>query len=102
MRLEVTKQAFHKKILHWSIGTLLVVGIVGGGSFIFVRVYHPNEAKGQERHPVPERSAAIQVEFTHPQKSSADRTIMLPGSLQAFESVQLYAGVSGYLQSQTV
>jgi RND family efflux transporter MFP subunit len=44
----------------------------------------------------------VRVEIIHPQKGGMDRTTVQPGSVQAFESAQLYAEVSGYLKSQSV
>jgi RND family efflux transporter MFP subunit len=44
----------------------------------------------------------VRVEVIHPQKGGMDRTTVQPGSVQAYESAQLYAEVSGYLKSQTV
>jgi RND family efflux transporter MFP subunit len=42
------------------------------------------------------------VEVVYPRKGDMDRTTTQPGSVQAFESVDLYAGVSGYLKTQAV
>src|SRR5262249_25067335 len=52
--------------------------------------------------PTPRSTAGIHVEVTHPQKGGVDRTTAQPGSVQSFESVNLYAGVSGYLKNLTV
>lgn len=51
---------------------------------------------------VPKRTPGVHVEVVHPSKGTMERTTTQPGSVQAYESVHLYAGVSGYLKSQAV
>lgn len=46
----------------------------------------------------PDRS----VQVTHPRNGEMDRTTSQPGSIHAFESVQLHVGVSGYLKTLNV
>jgi RND family efflux transporter MFP subunit len=50
----------------------------------------------------PSHSNAVVVNVVHPHEGEMDRTTKQPGSVQAFESVQLYAGVSGFLKAQSV
>lgn len=50
----------------------------------------------------PNQSQAQGVEVTQPRKGLFDRTTTQPGSVHAFESVQLYAGVSGFLKTLNV
>jgi multidrug resistance efflux pump len=53
------------------------------------------EAGDQKRHPVA-------VDVTKPPVGGPDRLTRQPCTVQAFESVQLYAAVSGYLKQMTV
>src|SRR5262249_24585772 len=46
--------------------------------------------------------AAVTVNVVHPRSGDMDRTTKQPGSVQAFESVQLFAGVAGFLKAQSV
>ncbi len=43
---------------------------------------------------------AVPVTVIHPRKGAMERLTTQPGSVHAFESVQLYAGVSGFLKTQ--
>jgi HlyD family secretion protein len=45
---------------------------------------------------------SITVNVIHPREGDMDRVTRQPGSVQAFETVQLYAGVSGFLKTQSV
>lgn len=47
-------------------------------------------------------SPAIVVDTVQPRQGDMDRSTSQPGSVQSFESAQLYAGVSGYLKEQFV
>ena len=44
----------------------------------------------------------VEVEFVHPAAGAFERTSVQPGSVEAFESVDLYAKVPGFLKSQSV
>jgi RND family efflux transporter MFP subunit len=46
--------------------------------------------------------STVHVRVTHPQKGEMDRTTTQPGSVQSYESVRLFAGVSGYLKTLNV
>jgi len=50
----------------------------------------------------PLKSTTVVVNIVHPKKGEMDRTTSQPGSIHAFESVQLYAGVSGFLKALNV
>jgi RND family efflux transporter MFP subunit len=45
-----------------------------------------------------ESQAAVAVEVTHPRKGAMERTTVQPGTVQAYQSADLYAAVSGYLK----
>lgn len=46
--------------------------------------------------------SAVAVDTVRPRQGDMDRTTTQPGSVQAFESIQLYAGVTGRLKYQPV
>lgn len=59
--------------------------------------------KPEVRGEVPAAPAeATRVEVVHPRSGTMPRVTTQPGSVLAYESVQLYAGVSGFLKSQAV
>lgn len=94
----------------WSICGLLAVALLFGGRLFLVRDLAPSKVHAQENGepqgepgegecPAP---AATPVEVLHPFKGKMERTTTQPGTVQAFESVQLYSAVPGYLQKQAV
>ena len=95
----------------WSISGLVAILLVLGGRHLFLRDLAPNsadaresgEASTAEQH---DADAApdepIRVEVVHPVKGGMQRISTQPGTVQAYESVQLYSAVSGYLEKQTV
>lgn len=52
--------------------------------------------------PANEPPAALRLEVVHPEPGGLPRTIVQTGSIEAFESAELYARVSGYLKSVPV
>jgi RND family efflux transporter MFP subunit len=62
----------------------------------------PTALAPKETPDTPSHSNAVVVNVVHPHEGDMDRTTKQPGSVQAFESVQLYAGVSGFLKAQSV
>src|SRR5262249_26735267 len=50
----------------------------------------------------PEQDDKIPVDVVHPKKGSFQRLTTQPGSIQAWESVRLFAKVPGFLKTQTV
>lgn len=84
----------------WSVvalGTLLAAGYLLGREFFTNRANAQDHSKNKQ-----ERRDDIHVEVIRPQKGQMDRITSQPGSIQAFELVQLYAGVSGYLKTLNV
>src|SRR5262249_19235561 len=59
-------------------------------------------APARDVAPAERPSAGPRVEVIVPTKGQMDRTTSQPGSLRAFESVRLYAGVPGYLKTLAV
>jgi RND family efflux transporter MFP subunit len=81
---------------------MLAVFPVAGGYLYFTRNSPTLEAKDPEPREVASSPSDVHVQVTYPRKGGVERTTTQPGSVQAFESVDLYAGVPGYLKSQTV
>jgi RND family efflux transporter MFP subunit len=88
----------------WTIcGFIAVFSLAGAGYFLIRGVAPVNaEEKTERTAPSTERPAAIPVEVVLPKKGEMDRTSSQPGSVQAFESVDLFAGVPGYLKKLNV
>jgi RND family efflux transporter MFP subunit len=79
-------------------GLVLVVLLVGAWYFIV----RPTSAMARSESEKGNGPTKITVETARPQKGGMQRTTTQPGSVQSFESAELYAGVSGYLKSQSV
>jgi RND family efflux transporter MFP subunit len=80
--------------------TLSGVALVGGAAYLLLkdspRVVRAGEfIRGKKR-------GGVRVEVTHPARGGLERTTAQPGTVQAFESADLYAEVSGFLKKQTV
>lgn len=99
----MTRSASSSRWIHWvSLGILAVV-LLSGGGYLLTRpenstTAHADEGRVEESEP----PAATRVEVEYPRKGLTDRTSNQPGTVEAFESVNLYAEVSGYLKTQTV
>jgi RND family efflux transporter MFP subunit len=84
---------------------LAAVGIAGGGYLVKTGPYLTASRTGgaapadDEDPPAPEVPS---VAVVRPRVGDMDRTTTQPGTVQACEFANLYAGVSGYLKSQTV
>ncbi|MBY0523581.1 MAG: efflux RND transporter periplasmic adaptor subunit [Gemmataceae bacterium] len=84
----------------WMAGGSFVLSVLIGLSAYTFRKGQP-AAHAHETHAVSDRGA-MQVLAVHPRNGAMERTTTQPGSIHAYESVQLYAGVSGYLKTQAV
>jgi HlyD family secretion protein len=60
-----------------------------------------HHGKPSENEPT-EHVEKIQVKFINPRKGALERLCVQPGSVQTFESIDLFAEVPGYLKVQTV
>jgi RND family efflux transporter MFP subunit len=95
---------------HWWLVLVpfLAVGIAGGGYLLKAGPGAGTaEAAGQPAEPGEETAASeapagAPVEVVHPRVGDMDRTTTQPGTVQSYEFANLYAGVSGYLKTQTV
>lgn len=93
-----------KKALAWKwwIGGSSLVACLMIAAAVHVAPPPSPEAKAHESAPDQDRPETIHVQVVHPRRSVMERTTTQPGSVQAYESVHLYAGVSGYLKTQAV
>jgi RND family efflux transporter MFP subunit len=84
---------------------LAAVGIAGGGYLVKTGPYLTASRTGgaapadDEAPPAPEVPS---VKVVRPRVGDMDRTTTQPGTVQSYEFANLYAGVSGYLKTQTV
>ncbi len=95
-----------KKSAGWfSWRGLLAVGVVGTGSlgtWQYLRL-SGSAANAAGSHPAIHALARVRrVDVVAPSKGQMDRTSTQPGSIRSFESVQLYAEASGYLEQLNV
>jgi RND family efflux transporter MFP subunit len=86
----------------WLFGGLLAFAVTIGGWRFLSEELSPAQVQAQEQGQAPAPPAALPAQVVHPRKGAMQRTTCQPGTVQAFESVQLYAAVSGYLKQQTV
>ena len=98
-----------RKVSHWLLLTAIV--LVGIGSLAWgIKRLSPRtpmpvaiaaEKGGPEDDPeIPDTK--IPVKVIHPQKGLLERLSTQPGSIQAWESVRLFAKAPGFLEKQTV
>src|SRR5262245_36023299 len=92
------------RISLWAVAFLAV----GGGGFFAARPYlMPRETK-LPVHDVPppsedgEELTTLSVATTHPQTGALERVAVIPGSIQAYQHVNLFSKVSGFLKNQSV
>jgi RND family efflux transporter MFP subunit len=90
--------------LRWTVWLpclVLTLGIVVGSRYVTFREEQPEPVHAQEENEDARRATPSYVEVVHPGKGE-ERTTSQPGTIQAYESVQLYSAVSGYLKKQHV
>jgi HlyD family secretion protein len=101
MRSAVSTAGKYFSLQTWSLGGLVVAAIlIGGGYFVVHGISSPGDSLEASDSTEPE--SGVRVEVTKPQPGGMDRTTTQPGSVVAFESVQLYSAVSGYLKTLNV
>jgi RND family efflux transporter MFP subunit len=81
----------------WALVGVLAVGLLAWAAFSFTRGVPT--ATAHEVPPADSAPSATRVEVVVPTPGEMDRTTTQPGSVRAFESVELYAEASGYLRS---
>lgn len=88
--------------IKWVLASgLIVVGLFMIAGYLVARGAS-KKTKAPENHVANGTPGVVRVEVTHPHKGAVERTTTQPGTLQSWETVQLYAGVSGYLKDQKV
>jgi HlyD family secretion protein len=80
----------------WLIGLAVLALVSVAGWYVFAR------EKPTLDKPTSGPSSAIPVEVVTPLSGGLDRACVQPGTVEPFESADLYAKVSGYLVEQTV
>lgn len=96
------KQGRNWRTVRWLVGGVLVVGISAATGRQLIEGMSPPVARAQETAARPEPPSEEPLLVVHPLQGALDRTTVQPGSIQAYESVQLYAGASGYLKTLNV
>jgi HlyD family secretion protein len=101
-----------KTARHWVVLVGVVLLGIGGAAWGIVsmkRGMTTQEAKAGERDQAqpeeqePEQhDTKVQVKVVHPKKGATERLATQPGSIQAYESVRLFAKVPGFLKQQNV
>lgn len=90
--------------LPWILAATLAAAASGFGWFALSggpgRAVHADDHSNESAPSAAE--SRIRVETVHPKRGDMDRSTSQPGSIQAFQSVRLFAGVSGYLKEQNV
>ncbi len=82
-------------------GIVLGLAVAGVGIWL-ARRGAPSQAIAASPEPARREAAVPTVEVTRPRSGGIPRKIQQPASIHAFETVDLYAMVSGYLKSQAV
>jgi HlyD family secretion protein len=92
----------------WLVVPIALVVLVGVAACARYVSNHRTDSNGDhsEESVSPEDVASVQesinVKYVHPQKGVMEHMTVQPGSIQAYESVHLFAKVSGYLKQQNV
>ena len=83
----------------WIAGAGLAAVLVGGAVWIFVSGSNP-KAVAANPHAHEPGLGGVAVEVVHPRSGGLKRVCTQPGSVEPFESADLYARASGYLAEQ--
>lgn len=86
----------------WMAPALLGAAVLGAGGYYVLEGYSAAEAGVDQGDSVPSGPARVRVTVVTPRKGEMDRTTVQPGTVESFESVPLFAAVSGYLKEQHV
>jgi RND family efflux transporter MFP subunit len=100
----------NSKVLWFCFGFAALCLVLGGGYYFGHELFrteagapgHPSGPAGENSPAPPPSDEPATVEYVLPQKGGIARTSTQPGSVLSFESVDLYAGVPGYLRQQSV
>jgi HlyD family secretion protein len=98
----VTTNRLRRWVTWWLLSGLTLLGLLmASGYFLGRGALSPNVAAQPQDDPSAV-ARKVHVQVTHPRKGEMDRTTRQPGSVFAFESIELYAGVSGFLKTLNV
>jgi len=87
----------------WGLCGLLAAAIAVGVGLYLTRPWLTPTVSAQELNDEqPAAPSAVHVEVVRPRKGGLDRTTSQPGTVQAYETVNLYSAVSGFLKTDTV
>jgi RND family efflux transporter MFP subunit len=83
---------------------LLAIGVISLalGAGITAMFLRNNGRHAHAQEPASAVKEAVQVKVVHPRKDALQRLCIQPGSVNSFESIQLYAKVPGFLKFQKV
>lgn len=92
------------RLVWWISSALLVPALAVGGGYLFFRAdLSPKASAEQEQEDEQQTTPqSLRVTIAHPQVTEMDRTSLQPGSVHAFQSVDLFAGASGFLKTLNV
>jgi RND family efflux transporter MFP subunit len=77
---------------------LVVLLLLGGGLYVWHQGPDTLKARAAQVLRKNKTAPAVRVEVVNPVRQGFDRTTVQPGTVQAYESADLYAEVSGYLK----
>jgi RND family efflux transporter MFP subunit len=85
----------------WVAGAMCVVAVAGGTGYYLTRA-EVRPVTAEERPPARAGADETRVEVVHPHKGGLGRVSSQPATLIAFETVDLYSKVAGFIDRQTV
>src|SRR5437660_855584 len=89
--------------LKWWLLCLALIGLSGGGGFMVWKNSPATlKARADEVLRGKRKERGVRVMVVHPGRGSLERITCQPGTVIAYEQVDLYSEVSGYLRSQSV
>lgn len=89
----------------WLVSIILPLALAGGAACYIYMGRGTSRATARAEEPAVRQHSRVspaRVEVVQPHRGGMARTTVQPGTVQSYEMVQLYAGVSGYLKTQTV
>src|SRR5262249_54983983 len=89
--------------LKWGLVVVCVVGALGGAAaYLWKRTPTGLKARAGEIFRRAGRKGVVRVEVVCPTRGALERKSSQPGTIHAYESIDVYAEVSGYLKTQPV
>jgi RND family efflux transporter MFP subunit len=84
---------------------LVALAALGLGGYFGTRVYWPSQPQKEKYEQATEKYEEVKVlrvSTTYPKTGALERVAVIAGSVQAYQHVNLYSKVAGYMKSQTV